>query len=256
MSDLKVRLISASVALAILIAALYLGGVYLKGFLFIISLIMSYELVNALKKVGFNIPLVVFFMGNALHFATYLFDLPAYFSLMMIFFILGIFFVFNNEVDLNDIGYGLLVVVYIPYLLYPVIPLVNTIYLYMIFVIAFSTDTFAYFIGSKMGKHKLMPIISPNKSVEGAVGGTIGCVIISILVLHYTNHPWNGMTIFWIILMSVLGQIGDLFASAIKRKTGIKDFGYILPGHGGILDRLDSMLFIIPMMYFYTQFIV
>src|SRR5699024_10055982 len=174
MSDLKVRLISASVALAILIAALYLGGVYLKGFLFIISLIMSYELVNALKKVGFNIPLVVFFMGNALHFATYLFDLPAYFSLMMIFFILVMFFVFNNEVDLNDIGYGLLVVVYIPYLLYPVIPLVNTIYLYMIFVIAFSTDTVAYFIGSKMGKHKLMPIISPNKSVEGAVGGTIG----------------------------------------------------------------------------------
>ncbi len=256
MSDLKVRLMSAFVALAVLILMLYLGGYYLKGFLFVISLVMSYEMVTALKKIGFNIPLAVFFIGNAIHFASFLVDLPAYLSLMIIFFILGIFFVFDNEVSLEDLGLGLLTIVYIPYLLYPIILLIDTVYLLMVFVVAFSTDTFAYLIGSKMGKHKLMPVISPKKSVEGAVGGTLGCVILSILILHFTNHPWSVMTILWIVVMSIMGQIGDLFASKIKRKTGIKDFGYILPGHGGILDRLDSMLFIIPLMYLYTQFLV
>lgn len=256
MSDLKLRVVSGSIAMVILIIALYLGGYFFKGFLYLLSLLMTYELVTALRNIDFKIPLIVLFLGNTIHFFVCIFKLPIYLSVIINFLILALYTVFDGRVTETDLGYGLLATFYIPYLLYPIMSLMNTIYLYMVFVIAFSTDTFAYFIGSKLGRHKLMPKISPKKSIEGAIGGTLSCVIISIIILNYTGHTWNPLTILAVTLMSGLGQVGDLFASKIKRQTGIKDFGHILPGHGGILDRLDSMLFIIPIMYLYTQFFI
>lgn len=109
------------------------------------------------------------------------------------------------------------------------------------------TDTFAMVIGCLIGKHKLIPDVSPKKSVEGSVAGSVvGTIIASI---YYYNIITNNINIFVLIIMtlflSVLGQLGDLFFSKIKRENGIKDFSNIMPGHGGILDRFDSLTFIL-----------
>ena len=117
--------------------------------------------------------------------------------------------------------------------------------LYLI-MIAVLTDTFAYIIGSLIGKHKLIPSVSPKKSVEGSVAGSLVGTIIPV-VYYQTVIPSNLNIIVVIIMtliLSVLGQIGDLFFSKIKRENKIKDFSNIMPGHGGILDRLDSLAFI------------
>lgn len=128
---------------------------------------------------------------------------------------------------------------------------------FLIWYIAFAawgTDTFAYMIGCKFGKHKLTPV-SPKKSVEGSIGGVIGAVLFSVIYTYCINKFGN-MNISYLaitgisIALSVLAQIGDLSASSIKRYAGIKDFGNLIPGHGGMLDRIDSILFIAPFAYF------
>lgn len=119
---------------------------------------------------------------------------------------------------------------------------------------AWGTDTFAYFVGCKFGKHKLTPV-SPKKSVEGSIGGIAGAVIFS-LIYTYCINKFGNMEISYLmisgisVVLSILAQLGDLAASSIKRFVGIKDFGNLIPGHGGMLDRIDSILFIAPFAYF------
>ncbi len=116
---------------------------------------------------------------------------------------------------------------------------------------AWGSDTFAYFAGSLFGKHKLAPIISPKKTIEGAVGGVLGgavCVLIFTVILHQTHDfalPYWTAAVLGAI-GAIIGQIGDLSFSVIKRQTGIKDYGHIFPGHGGVLDRFDSVIFVAP----------
>ncbi len=126
-------------------------------------------------------------------------------------------------------------------------------------IAAWGTDTFAYLIGSKIGKHKLTKL-SPKKSIEGSIAGTLGAVLMALVYTYFINKFTN-MEISYlaisgiIILLSILGQIGDLAASSIKRYIGIKDFSNLIPGHGGMLDRIDSLLFIAPFAYFLFAFI-
>ncbi|MBQ2973017.1 MAG: phosphatidate cytidylyltransferase [Clostridia bacterium] len=125
---------------------------------------------------------------------------------------------------------------------------------------AWMSDTWAYFVGSKFGKHKLAPKISPKKSVEGAVGGVFGnalfCVV-TYFICDYTcfrNETLNVWMIFiGSIILTVLGMCGDLSASVIKRNFGEKDFGNLFPGHGGVLDRIDSFLVTMPALYVMIQ---
>lgn len=119
--------------------------------------------------------------------------------------------------------------------------------LLFLILIATMTDTFAMIIGCLIGKHKLIPNVSPKKSVEGSVAGTL--VATAISTIYYYNIITTKTNIFilltMIIILSILGQLGDLFFSKIKRENNIKDFSNIMPGHGGILDRLDSLTFIV-----------
>ena len=107
----------------------------------------------------------------------------------------------------------------------------------------------AYFIGVNFGTHKLCPEISPKKTVEGALGGILSSIIISFLFTLIFNVNKAYILIPLTLVFCIIGMLGDLFASAIKRSVGIKDYGNLIPGHGGILDRLDSVLFIAPLLY-------
>ncbi|MFD2628417.1 phosphatidate cytidylyltransferase [Oceanobacillus kapialis] len=121
-----------------------------------------------------------------------------------------------------------------------------------VFLIIWATDTGAYFFGRAFGKKKLWPKISPNKTIEGAVGGVLLACIVAI-IFHLFN-PIQQHSLLALVMVTVLasifGQIGDLVESAFKRHYGVKDSGDILPGHGGILDRFDSMLFVLPVLHF------
>jgi len=126
--------------------------------------------------------------------------------------------------------------------------------IWFLFIAAWGTDTCAYCIGRNFGKHKFSKI-SPNKSIEGCIAGTIGAVILSIIYAMICNNIWN-LNINYILIsviglvLSLIAQIGDFAASSIKRYTGIKDFSNLIPGHGGMLDRIDSVIFIAPFAYF------
>ncbi|MGI6361938.1 MAG: phosphatidate cytidylyltransferase [Bacillota bacterium] len=126
--------------------------------------------------------------------------------------------------------------------------------LILVFLLTWATDVGAYLLGSAFGKKKLAPAISPNKTVAGAVGGVI-CAAVTTLVfgLLFVGIPWYLLIIIGVI-GSLFGQFGDLFESMIKRWSGIKDSGGFFPGHGGVLDRFDSVLFVAPTVYFLLMF--
>ena len=132
------------------------------------------------------------------------------------------------------------------------------------FVFAWITDTGAYFCGITMGKHKLVSHLSPKKTVEGSLGGMAACVIVSVfynwLLLNYfdiTLAARGSAAVMAVIslIASVIAQFGDLTLSAIKREFGVKDYGNILPGHGGVLDRFDSLIFVAPFVYAALMFL-
>ena len=124
--------------------------------------------------------------------------------------------------------------------------------------IVWATDIGAYLFGRQFGQNKLLPKVSPNKTIEGSVGGILSAIIVALifgLINHSVYAPHN---FFWLlictILFSIFGQFGDLVESAIKRHFGVKDSGNLIPGHGGILDRCDSWIFVFPIMHFLGLF--
>ena len=115
-------------------------------------------------------------------------------------------------------------------------------------------DIFGYLIGSQLGKTRLAPAISPNKTVEGLIGGMTGSIIVSVLIVKQIT-PWGNLTdaLALGITVAFMAPLGDLAESMLKRDLGIKDFGAILPGHGGVLDRFDALLFCMPAVYFLAR---
>lgn len=134
------------------------------------------------------------------------------------------------------------------------------IYLWLPFIIAWLTDTFAYFTGVFFGKHKLIPSVSPKKTVEGSLGGIAGAIVTVIVYQLVCSRiagfePDYVMGVVMAVVCSVASQFGDLAASCIKREHGIKDFGSIMPGHGGVMDRFDSVIYISPLVFMFVHYI-
>lgn len=123
-----------------------------------------------------------------------------------------------------------------------------------IFFVTWMGDTGAYLVGEKWGKHKLFFQISPHKSWEGVIGAILVSFVAMFVSRMWLSFPFVHTLVLG-VLIGIMGQLGDLFESMLKREVGIKDFGRILPGHGGILDRFDSLLFTIPLFYYYTKFV-
>jgi phosphatidate cytidylyltransferase len=130
-------------------------------------------------------------------------------------------------------------------------------WVFMLLFVVMCGDSAAFYVGTAIGKHRLYPAVSPKKSIEGAVGGLVGSVC-GALLARFLLFPELaiGHAVAVALLLGVLGQVGDLFESMIKRSCGVKDSGTIIPGHGGVLDRLDSILFAAPALYYYASLIV
>jgi phosphatidate cytidylyltransferase len=128
-------------------------------------------------------------------------------------------------------------------------------WIFLLLIIVMSGDTAAFYVGSSLGKRKLYPIVSPNKSVEGMIGGLAGSVI-GTLIAGATFFPELTIVgaVATALFVGLMGQLGDLFESLLKRSFGVKDSGNIFPGHGGMLDRLDSVLFAAPSLYIYARY--
>jgi phosphatidate cytidylyltransferase len=159
----------------------------------------------------------------------------------------------------RDISYALLAFLYIPFLLLHLVQLRLTPFgiqwLFVIMLIVMTNDSAAYYTGCNFGKHRLYPLISPKKSIEGSIGGLVGSLC-GALLAKFTFFPQLTFqdVIVTSLVVGVIGQAGDLFESLLKRSFGVKDSGTLIPGHGGILDRLDSVLFAAPITYYYVLF--
>ena len=133
----------------------------------------------------------------------------------------------------------------------------GALWIFFVIVLAFSGDVAAYYVGRTWGRRKLMPLVSAGKTVEGVLGlvagSVLGCLIFSWFFLPQL-FPWHAIVLG--VFASVLGQLGDLCESVLKRAAGVKDSGSLLPGHGGILDRLDCLLFIVPCVHYYRYYFI
>lgn len=256
----KTRLLSGIVLVIIAFATIFLGGDVLFATLLTISLIGVSELYKVVKIekaplgiVGYIGVVAYYFLIRAqkkedlmmfaiilliLVMAVYVFAFPKYVSEQVMTAYFGVFYVAI-----------MLSYIYQTRLLKDGLFLVG-----LVFLCSWGCDTCAYCVGMLIGKHKMAPVLSPKKSVEGGVGGVIGAALLGLLYAFAMNHWGNaGLDpVFCAITCGVGGiisQIGDLAASAIKRNYEIKDYGKLIPGHGGILDRFDSVIFTAPVIF-------
>ena len=187
------------------------------------------------------------------------------FYLVALFVIINLFLAINNNADLKSAVWTVLCYVYPSMLLLFMLSANDMgdnsfIVLLLAFVISPVSDTFAYFVGSKIGGKKLCPKLSPKKTWSGAIGGTIGGMIFALIVGLIVRPDLNVFSpaVFYLIVglfASVVNILGDLTESYIKRKMGIKDMGKIMPGHGGVLDRIDGTMFVIVVLYILFLFV-
>ena len=267
---MKTRIITAIFAIAALICVVLAGDKIFGGVIFLLSIIAMREFLNCFNYTNYKpiksiayistlLPLVVLFKDNIIVDIT-----TIGFVLYITILALSLPIIFkSSKYNIGDIAVTLFGILYIPFL-FSFLTLTRELenglyYIWMIFIGASVTDTFAYFVGCSIGKHKLAPKVSPKKTIEGAIGGLIGAVGVMSLYGMYLNTNVSDINIpiihFVIIglIAAVVSQLGDLCASSIKRYVNIKDYGHILPGHGGILDRFDSIIFIAPIVYFYIR---
>ncbi|EMS74108.1 phosphatidate cytidylyltransferase [Ruminiclostridium cellobioparum] len=267
---LKTRVISALVGLILLIAVLYLGSIVLGVVVSIIAAIGLYEFYNSaaklkniqpIKPVGYLsiIPLLLLGLEET---GWYKLDLGILtgISVCVVIFLSMAFIVFGhkryNIIDACVTAFG---IAYVPFLMSFLILIrkmdFGILLIWLIFIGAWGTDTMAYTFGRLFGKRKIVPEISKNKTMAGAIGGILGCVAL-MFVFGLISRSFFGLELSTATLVllglfcGVISQIGDWSASAVKRYVNVKDYGSIMPGHGGVLDRFDSILFVAPVVYY------
>lgn len=264
------RILTTVLGLPIVALLFALGNKYMIGVvILIVSIISMYEYFEVVKKVCKPIEWIGYLsisyvIGAMFMEHNYLLQLVTLSIPIIILLLFLNVIVTNMKITFKDVAYTLVGIIYIP-LFFMFLELVRgmehgkVLFAYA-FVVSWSTDIFAYLIGKKWGKHKFS-IISPKKSIEGCIAGAIGAVIVSIIYIIISNNFWGtGYSYFTIgvvsLILSILSQIGDFVASSIKRFADVKDYGNLLPGHGGMLDRLDSLIFIAPFLYIIFTYII
>ena len=271
---MKTRIITAIVALCLFLPFLYFSDTL--AFLVLIQLlafVSTYEILRCVgldKRAGVSIPcylvsiIVPYFcryyenlVGGSMAFFFLIFFVMAFYLLSA-----GVFY--RGKVDITSIGTLIAMEFYVVFAVSSIvllrdIPFGKYVYL-LVFISSWVTDTGAYFVGKTLGRHKLIPEVSPKKTVEGAIGGFVIGVIGLVAYGAVIGATTNAVPQYLYLavaggVMSLVSMLGDLIASLLKRHFGIKDYGWILPGHGGVLDRFDSVFATAPFLFFLYYFI-
>ena len=258
------RVITGAAIAVVVLVILFSNVVVTGAFVALLALVAQYEFLKVVGMgekpvlLGANLIFSVIFAGMVL--AQYNGAIPALAAIYVI--LLFAIMLFNHEkTEFNHIALCVFSLVYITASMLHIVATrqleFGNLYIFLIFIGAFATDTCAYFVGVLFGKHKLCPKVSPKKTIEGAVGGEVGTVLL-MLAFGYVAGRINNMDVNYIylgilgVLSGLFSQLGDLTASIIKRQYGVKDYGNVLPGHGGIMDRLDSIVLMAPLVYYFV----
>lgn len=264
-SKLKNSRYLGALLLSPLIIFLFIGGTYLKAGTFIISIFAMYEVYKVVKSnkdynpiplLGYSMLIVFYILNLDMTKLGYLIIL---FSLLLL--CIPIINLKYNFIDMF-ITLGVFIYAGVFFSFIPGIyskPYGNYL-VWLIFISSWLGDTLAYYTGKYLGKNKLCPKVSPKKTIEGSIGGligsTLGCGIFGIIISKYIS----GIPLihFFLIgaLSGIMGQFGDLTASSIKRFFNVKDYSHLIPGHGGIMDRFDSIIFSAVIIFYYITFII
>ena len=251
---MKQRIISAIIMLIVFIPLLIIGKLPFAGLILLLGMIALHELLKFRKNLPIYVVIITHIFTAILILYNLLFnnlllavDYKVLLLIPLIYLILLVFINNQKKYNYKDAFYLIASTFFIGLAFNNLIYLRNLgiYYLVYLFGITILTDTFAYLIGSKFGKHKIFPDISPNKSLEGAIAGTMAGTMAGTLIYFFLISNKNIFIIIVLTLfLSIIGQIGDLVKSSIKRYEKIKDFSNLIPGHGGVLDRLDSIIFV------------
>ncbi|MDD6190075.1 MAG: phosphatidate cytidylyltransferase [Firmicutes bacterium] len=264
---MKTRIISGLIMAPLLVILVFKGYVLYAG-CFVISLMGMYEFYRGFRELEIKpsypiaVGSVICLYGLGIPLCTGIIEASPWITLWMFATVIAcLLYLFKiNERKLDDAMVTLTGIFYVGFFCFHMGMLgMNEkfgILVWLAVITAFGTDICAYFAGVTMGKHKLCPVISPKKTWEGAAGGVIGAMILSGLFGYFFEGEIMVHCMIIGFLGSIISMFGDLTASIFKRKMGIKDYGNLIPGHGGILDRFDSVLFTAPVVYYYVELIL
>ncbi len=252
------RVVSAIIMALIFIPFLFAGGIYFTIFMTVIGMLGLYELLHiraSKKKLPLVMRVIAYIMVAVLIISNskaidfqYNLDYRLVSAIIFLFLAPMVFINDNKKYNLNDALFlvGSVVFIGLSFNLLVITRNFDIAYIIYLLLITIITDTFALFTGMLIGKHKLAPDISPKKTIEGSIGGSVMATIVASL--FYVTVISKSVPVVFVILitalLTVVGQVGDLAFSAIKRYYGKKDFSNLIPGHGGILDRFDSLVFV------------
>lgn len=272
---MKTRIITAIIALAVFVPFLIFSDTWLFALgMTICSVVSDYEMLRCIGvHKNFTVSLPILLCGAALPMSVYFFEgLSAFLPiallcvLLVVLWLLAVTVFSAGKIDITSIATAAFLCFYITCAYASILFLryydeLGAYTYLLIFIGAWVTDSSAYFCGMFFGKHKLIPSVSPKKTIEGSVGGILFCglafVFYGFILRHWVNTSadFNYFLLFvYGVAISVVSQIGDLVMSAIKRHFGIKDYGKILPGHGGMLDRFDSILAVSTLLFILNEF--
>ncbi|UOD35329.1 phosphatidate cytidylyltransferase [Deferribacteraceae bacterium V6Fe1] len=264
MTNQSQRIITAIV----LIPSLIFFIIYSTDLVFFIGLlalilVAAYEFSKLIDKAGYkNLKLPTILGSILIPFSFYIERVDVFlFSVFVISFLSLVIKLFGSK-PLDDtyrtVGFTFLNVFYVPFYFsfVQLLKNINYHYIFYLLVIIWASDTFAYFFGIKFGKHRLYEIISPKKSIEGLIAGLVGAVLVGLIYSLVFLKLSIVHTLISSFLVAAAGVVGDLVESMFKRKASVKDSGNLFPGHGGMLDRIDSLLFGAPVLYFYVEMFI
>lgn len=261
------RMLTGFIMGTIAMGCIILGGIALLGLLAVVIFFASKEYVKILEHKGFYPSLKIMLASEALLAIITYFDRTEYVALALTLctFAAFLWVLFRGRQPyIANVSTTILGFVYCGY--FPLhLQLLRDIrseqyndglgFVVMMFTAILLTDVGCYYAGTRFGKHKLAPVISPNKTIEGSVGGAICAVAGALIVGYFIEVEWYMSAIAGLIC-TIFAQIGDLCESLIKRDAGVKDSGNSLPGHGGFLDRTDSFVFTIPVMFYLCKYFI
>jgi phosphatidate cytidylyltransferase len=260
---MKQRIITGVVAAALFLPIVFYGGFPLVLLTYFLATIGLYELLKMKKLNIFSVNgvLTLLFLWVLLlpedydHIINSFYYSKTEICIALIFLLLAFTVITKNQFTFEDASFSLLSAIYVGigfYFFFETRQDGGLVYIFYSLFMIWATDSGAYFIGKALGKTKLWPEISPNKTVEGSIGGVVCAVLVAVLFVIFSDINVGLIALMGItVVLSVFGQIGDLVESAFKRHFNVKDSGNILPGHGGILDRFDSLLFVWPLLHFF-----